>query len=72
MDLIRMPPKGSWKPTIGIEALLIAIRMLLENPNPDDPLMADIAEEYKRYFRIRCFIDEKKSYLLVLGSIPIL
>lgn len=46
LDLIKMPPKGSWRPTIGIEGLLIAIQMLLENPNPDDPLMADIAEEY--------------------------
>jgi ubiquitin-conjugating enzyme E2 T len=23
--------------------------MLLESPNPDDPLMADIAEEYKHF-----------------------
>lgn len=46
LDLIKMPPKGSWKPTIGLEGLLIAIRMLLQSPNPDDPLMADIAEEF--------------------------
>lgn len=49
LDLIKMPPSGSWKPTIGLEGLLIAVRMLLQNPNPDDPLMADIAEEYKNY-----------------------
>ncbi|KAK4884793.1 hypothetical protein RN001_001064 [Aquatica leii] len=47
LDLMKMPPKGSWKPTIGLEGLLIAIRMLLESPNPDDPLMTDIAEEFK-------------------------
>lgn len=47
LDLIKMPPKGCWRPTIGLEGLLIAVRMLLENPNPEDPLMADIAEEYK-------------------------
>ncbi|XP_022913749.2 ubiquitin-conjugating enzyme E2 T-like [Onthophagus taurus] len=46
LDLLKMPPTGSWKPTIGIEGLLIAIRMLLGNPNPKDPLMADIAEEF--------------------------
>ncbi|XP_017773412.1 PREDICTED: ubiquitin-conjugating enzyme E2 T-like [Nicrophorus vespilloides] len=46
LDLIKMPPKGGWKPTIGIENLLIATRMLLENPNPNDPLMADIAAEF--------------------------
>ncbi|XP_031327560.1 ubiquitin-conjugating enzyme E2 T-like isoform X2 [Photinus pyralis] len=47
LDLIKMPPKGNWKPTIGLEGLLIAIKMLLENPNPDDPLMMEIAEEFK-------------------------
>lgn len=47
LDLIKMPPSGNWRPTIGLEGLLIAIRMLLESPNPDDPLMADIANEYK-------------------------
>lgn len=46
LDLIKMPPKGNWKPTYSIENILIAIRMLLENPNPDDPLMAEIADEY--------------------------
>lgn len=49
LDLLKMPPSGNWKPTIGLEGLLIAIRSLLENPNPDDPLMADIAEEFKNY-----------------------
>lgn len=49
LDLIKMPPAGNWKPTIGLEGLLIAIRMLLETPNPDDPLMADIAQEFKNH-----------------------
>ncbi|KAG5899868.1 hypothetical protein JTB14_012335 [Gonioctena quinquepunctata] len=49
LDLLKMPPSGNWKPTIGLEGLLIAVRMLLECPNADDPLMADIAEEYKNY-----------------------
>lgn len=49
LDLIKMPPSGNWKPTIGLEGLLIAIRSLLEFPNPDDPLMSNIAEEYKNY-----------------------
>ncbi|XP_076749557.1 ubiquitin-conjugating enzyme E2 T [Xylocopa sonorina] len=47
MDLLNMPPKGSWKPTIGLKNLLDAVQCLLGNPNPDDPLMPDIAEEYK-------------------------
>ncbi|KAF5275021.1 hypothetical protein FQA39_LY06958 [Lamprigera yunnana] len=47
LDLIKMPPNGGWKPTIGLEGVLIAIRMLLESPNPEDPLMTEIAEQYK-------------------------
>lgn len=47
LDLLKMPPAGTWKPTIGLEGVLIAIRMLLQSPNPDDPLMVDIAHEYK-------------------------
>lgn len=49
LNLLKMPPSGNWKPTIGLEGLLIAIRSLLESPNPEDPLMADIAEQYKNY-----------------------
>ncbi|CAH0551905.1 unnamed protein product [Brassicogethes aeneus] len=62
LDLLKMPPAGNWKPTIGIEGLLIAVRMLIECPNPDDPLMADIAEEYKNY--IDEFKNKAKKYTL--------
>ncbi|XP_044727384.1 ubiquitin-conjugating enzyme E2 T-like [Chrysoperla carnea] len=47
MDNLKMPPKGTWAPQIALENLLISIRLLMTNPNPDDPLMPDIAEEYK-------------------------
>lgn len=47
LDLLKMPPAGSWKPTVGITNVLIAIQVLLRCPNPDDPLMADIGDEYK-------------------------
>lgn len=47
MDLLKMPPKGGWKPTISLENLLMAVQMLLGNPNPDDPLMMEIADEFK-------------------------
>lgn len=48
LDLLKMPPKGGWKPTISLEGLLIAVRMLLQYPNPDDALMAEIGFEYKQ------------------------
>lgn len=47
LDLLKMPPNGSWKPTVGLANVLVAIQVLLQSPNPDDPLMADIGEEYR-------------------------
>ena len=47
MDLLKMPPNGGWKPTISLENLIVAVQSLLGNPNPDDPLMVEIAEEYR-------------------------
>lgn len=47
LDLLKMPPSGNWRPSAGIEAILVAVRMLLHYPNPEDPLMADIADEFK-------------------------
>lgn len=69
MDLLNMPPKGNWNPTIGIKNLLDAVKCLLGNPNPDDPLMPDIAQEYKfnrQEFdrKVRQFMTETKNKLL--------
>lgn len=60
MDLLKMPPKGGWKPTINIENLLTAVQLLLGYPNPDDPLMADIAEEYR--FNRSEFLRKAKKF----------
>ncbi|XP_033321442.1 ubiquitin-conjugating enzyme E2 T [Megalopta genalis] len=70
LDLLNMPPKGVWKPTIGLQNLLDAVQSLLGNPNPDDPLMAEIAEEYKfnrlKFDRkVRKFIEETKNIHLL-------
>jgi len=46
LDLLKMPPQGSWKPNLNIALALKSIRLLLSQPNPDDPLMADIASEF--------------------------
>jgi ubiquitin-conjugating enzyme E2 T len=37
-----MPPKGSWKPSINLSTILTSIQLLMDEPNPDDGLMADI------------------------------
>ncbi|XP_046661170.1 ubiquitin-conjugating enzyme E2 T-like [Homalodisca vitripennis] len=47
LDLLKMPPGGSWKPIYTIEGLLTAIQYLMTHPNPDDPLMPEIASQYK-------------------------
>jgi len=54
LDLLKMPPKGSWKPSLNISTILKSIQILMGNPNPDDPLMEDIALEFR---------DDKHSFL---------
>lgn len=48
LDVIKSAPDGSWSPTKNLKGALIAIRMLMSDPNPDDPLDVDIAAEYKQ------------------------
>jgi len=47
LDTLKMPPKGAWTPSLNIPTLLTTIRLLLSTPNPDDPLMPDITEEFR-------------------------
>lgn len=47
LDLLKPQPTGTWRPTVMIEGLLIAVQFLLGQPNPDNPLMQDIANEFK-------------------------
>ena len=39
--------KDQWSPALTISKVLLSICSLLTDPNPDDPLMVDIAELYK-------------------------
>lgn len=47
LDTLKMPPKGAWKPCLNICTVLTSIQLLMGEPNPEDPLMADISDEYK-------------------------
>jgi len=47
LDLLKMPPTGSWKPALNLRTVLTSIQLLMTEPNPDDPLMTDIATEFK-------------------------
>ena len=39
--------KDQWSPALTIDKILLSICSLLEDPNPDDPLVPDIATQYK-------------------------
>ena len=43
LDILK---KSAWSPAQTIRTLLISIISLLDNPNPDDPLVGRIAREY--------------------------
>ena len=40
--------KDQWSPALTISKVLLSICSLLTDPNPDDPLVAEIARKYKR------------------------
>ncbi|VVC31763.1 Ubiquitin-conjugating enzyme E2,Ubiquitin-conjugating enzyme/RWD-like,Ubiquitin-conjugating enzyme [Cinara cedri] len=60
LDILKMPPAGAWKPLITIEGVLVAICNLMNCPNPDDPLVPDIARELKTDKDI--FEDKAKKF----------
>jgi len=39
--------KGEWSPALTVSKVLLSICSLLTDPNPDDPLVAEIARVYK-------------------------
>ena len=39
--------KGQWSPALTISKVLLSITSLLSDPNPDDPLIPEIAKLYK-------------------------
>ncbi|XP_041367791.1 ubiquitin-conjugating enzyme E2 T-like [Gigantopelta aegis] len=47
LDTLKMPPKGAWKPCLNISTVLTSIQLLMAEPNPEDPLMTDISNEFK-------------------------
>eukprot|EP01018_Ginkgo_biloba_P001437 Gb_23918 [translate_table: standard] len=56
LDILNLPPKGAWRPSLNIATVLASIGLLLAEPNPDDGLMSDISAEYKHG---RSIFDQK-------------
>jgi ubiquitin-conjugating enzyme E2 T len=48
LDTLKSPPAGSWSPAVSLPSLLLGIRSLMAEPNPDDGLVPGISEQYKR------------------------
>ncbi|GAB6031671.1 Ubiquitin-conjugating enzyme E2 T [Chamberlinius hualienensis] len=46
LDILKMPPAGNWKPCLNVSSVLTSIQLLMASPNPDDPLVEDVAQEY--------------------------
>ncbi|KAI4380693.1 hypothetical protein MLD38_006856 [Melastoma candidum] len=47
LDILNLPPKGGWQPSLNISTVLLSIRLLLSEPNPDDGLMCEASKEFK-------------------------
>jgi ubiquitin-conjugating enzyme E2 T len=47
LDTLKSPPAGSWSPAVSLPSLLLSLRSLLADPNPDDGLVAEVANVYK-------------------------
>ena len=54
--------KGEWSPALTISKVLLSICSLLADPNPDDPLVGDIARLYKKN-RIQ---HDRKAYEMTI------
>lgn len=38
--------KNAWSSALKLSSIILSLSVLLANPNPDDPLVSDIADEY--------------------------
>lgn len=54
--------KDQWSPALSISKVLLSICSLLNDPNPDDPLVTDIADEYKK--NKEKFIENARNWTL--------
>ena len=52
LDTLKMPPRGTWVPSMNISTTLQHIRLLLATPNADDGLMPEITAQYKANKRL--------------------
>lgn len=66
LDILKPQPSGGWKPCLNISSVLTCIRLLMSQPNPDDPLIAEIASEFKHNKSL--FLDKAKDWTKKYGT----
>ncbi|XP_042031810.1 uncharacterized protein LOC121778511 isoform X2 [Salvia splendens] len=59
LDILNLPPKGMWQPSLNISTVLTSIGLLLSEPNPDDGLMHEASRDYK--YNRQAFDRDAKS-----------
>ncbi|XP_077229193.1 ubiquitin-conjugating enzyme 37 [Tasmannia lanceolata] len=60
LDILNLPPKGAWQPSLNISTVLTSIGLLLSEPNPDDGLMCEASREYK--YNRQAFDQQAQSW----------
>lgn len=58
--------KDKWSPVLTISKLLLSISSLMVDPNPNDPLVSEIADEYKN--NREQYNETAKQYTLQYAS----
>jgi len=58
--------KDKWSPALNISKVLLSICSLMDDPNPDDPLVTDIANEYKNNRAV--YIETARSWTSIYAS----
>ncbi|CAM1332282.1 UBE2T (predicted) [Pycnogonum litorale] len=66
LDVLKMPPQGGWKPSLNLSSVLLSIQLLMTDPNPDDPLMIDIAQEFK--YKYSSYEDNARTWTKTYAS----
>lgn len=46
LDLLKMPPDGSWRPNISLSSVLVSIQVLLGCPNLNDVVRPELIPEF--------------------------
>ncbi|KAJ1794837.1 hypothetical protein LPJ59_004452 [Coemansia sp. RSA 2399] len=46
LDILKSGKKGNWNPSWTLGKVLVSMTVLLSNPNPHDPLMPEIADQW--------------------------